>query len=105
MPRTKKNHELEYTCLKLQVNQSITFKASKLRTRGVYQDERKFTIHLEGAFAVMAPKAGLVVDLVVSCELIHQIHSLLTCLALLGCPCKRCHLCPTDLPTNTHNFK
>lgn len=48
-------------------------------------------IHLEGSFAVVAPKAGLVEDLVISCELLYQIHFLVTCLTLLGCPSISCH--------------
>lgn len=53
--------------------------------------------YLKGTLAVVASEAGLVEDLVVSSELINQVHSLLTCLALLGSPCKCCH--PNKSPT------
>lgn len=61
---------------------------------------------LESALAVVASEAGLVVDLVISSELIHQVHSLLTGLTLLGSPCKSCHLrsSSTPPPSNTTQF-
>lgn len=46
-------------------------------------------VYLEGAFAVMASEASLVVDTVICRQLIHQIHSLITGHAFLGCSCKR----------------
>jgi len=48
----------------------------------------KVASNLEGTLAVVASETGFVIDLVVSSELIHQIHCLLTCFALLGSPCK-----------------
>lgn len=47
---------------------------------------------LEGTSAVMATEASLVINAIISSELIHQIHSLVTGFAFL-CGTSKCHCC------------
>lgn len=47
---------------------------------------------LKGSLAMVASEASLVVDLIISSKLIHQIHSLLTRLALLSSACEGRHI-------------
>jgi hypothetical protein len=53
--------------------------------------QREDGINLEGTLAVVASKTSLVIEFVINGELIHQVHSLITCFTLLSCPCKCCH--------------
>jgi len=53
--------------------------------------QREGGINLEGTLAVVASKTSLVIEFVINGELIHQVHSLITCFTLLSCPCKCCH--------------
>ena len=56
-----------------------------------FEEEKKglwYLSDLEGTLAVVTSEAGLVIDLAVSSELIHQVDCLLACSALLGSPSK-----------------
>lgn len=60
------------------------------RTSYLYDSRNRLAtrFHLEGAFAVVAPEAGLVVNAVVGGQLVDQVHRLLARHALLGRPCE-----------------
>lgn len=61
--------------------------------------------YLKGTLTVVTSEASLVVDLAISSKLINQVHSFLTCLALLGSPCKRCHSQKSSKPRNLIKFQ
>ena len=57
------------------------------------------------SLTVVTSEASLVVDLAISSKLINQVHSFLTCLALLGSPCKCCHSQKSSKPRNLIKFQ
>ena len=61
--------------------------------------------YLKGTLTVVTSEASLVVDLAISSKLINQVHSFLTCLALLGSPCKCCHSQKSSKPRNLIKFQ
>ena len=61
--------------------------------------------YLKGTLTVVTSEASLVVDLAISSKLINKVHSFLTCLALLGSPCKRCHSQKSSKPRNLIKFQ
>lgn len=82
---------INFRALKLawfaQVGSDIRLSRKKKKRK----EAKKRIYHLEGSFAVVAPKASLVEDLVISCELFYQVNFLIACLTLLGCPSISCH--------------
>lgn len=96
LTKDDESFQIKHVAIKLNASSSLIHK-EKSREKssfdlGELKQEEKVWSNLEGTLAVVASETGFVIDLVVSSELIHQIHCLLTCFALLGSPCKWCHL-------------